>query len=72
MSKNESVDRTRGPKIQLATSLDKNDEVLVIGLVSPESSEPEDSTKTDSDAAPTLFIGDGLLDDAQADRKSVV
>ncbi|MFF0707361.1 leucyl aminopeptidase [Gordonia sputi] len=77
MSKNESVDRTRGPKIQLATSLDKNDEVLVIGLVSPESPNPEDpnskntdSKDTDSDAAPTLFIGDGLLDDAQASAVS--
>ena len=59
MSKNESVDRTRGPKIQLATSLDKKDEALVIGLVAPEGPDADDT-----DAAPTLFIGDGLLDDA--------
>ncbi|MFT4044205.1 MAG: leucyl aminopeptidase [Gordonia sp. (in: high G+C Gram-positive bacteria)] len=64
MNKNDRGDRTRGPHIQLATSLDKNDEVLVIGLVAPDTTAPSDTIP--GDATPTLLIGDGLLDDAQA------
>ncbi|MGV9826160.1 leucyl aminopeptidase [Gordonia sp. NPDC003429] len=57
MSKNENVDRTRGPQTQLASSLDKADDALVIGLISPD---------PDADEPPTLVVGDGVLDDAQA------
>ncbi|GAC69500.1 leucyl aminopeptidase [Gordonia soli] len=60
MSKNESVNRVRGPELELATTVGKNDRAVVIGLIAPE----EDSGE------PTLVIGDGLLDDGQADEIS--
>lgn len=68
MTKNANIDRTRGPKMELATSLntrqtfEKVDEALVIGLVTP----ADDAT----DSEPTLVIGDGFLDDAQAEAIS--
>lgn len=55
MSKS-SASRRLGPELTLVTGIGKDDEVLVIGLTSA----------TDDDGAPTLVIGDGLLDDAQA------
>ncbi|MEE4023230.1 leucyl aminopeptidase [Gordonia sp. PKS22-38] len=58
MSKNDTIDRVRGPELEVATSLGKSDEVLVIGLIKP---------GEDSEAEPTLVIGDGVLDDAAAD-----
>ena len=56
VSKNDSIDRVRGPELAVATSLGKSDDALVIGLIKP-----------DTDTEPTLVIGDGILDDAQAD-----
>ncbi len=56
VSKNDSIDRVRGPELAVATSLGKSDDALVIGLIKP-----------DTDTGPTLVIGDGILDDAQAD-----
>lgn len=56
MSKNESVDRTRGPRISLSTSLDKSDEALLVGLIAAAS----------DDDTPSLLLVDGILDDAQA------
>lgn len=67
MSKNENADRVRGPEFQLAGSLGKSDDVLVIGLVAAEGTASEDSP---SGAEPTLVIGDGILDDAQAEAIS--
>ncbi|MCH5644484.1 leucyl aminopeptidase [Gordonia sp. ABSL49_1] len=58
MSKNDTVDRTRGPELDLSTSIAKDDTALVIGLISAPSSE--------DDAEPTLVIAEELLDDAQA------
>ncbi len=66
MSKSDAsntVDRTRGPQLELATSIGKDDSVLVIGLVGA----GEDSGP---DTEPTLVIGDGLLDDATASEIS--
>ncbi|MGW0036122.1 leucyl aminopeptidase [Gordonia sp. NPDC003376] len=57
MSKNESADRTRGPQITLSTSLDSDDEALVVGLI---------AAASDSDDAPTLLLAADVLDDAQA------
>ncbi|MDL9937350.1 leucyl aminopeptidase [Gordonia sp. ABSL1-1] len=59
MSKNDNADRTRGPELVLSTALDKGDAALVIGLISA-SSEDADTSE------PTLVVGDGVLDDAQA------
>ena len=33
MSKNDTVDRTRGPELELSTSIGKDDSALVIGLI---------------------------------------
>ncbi|GAB88227.1 leucyl aminopeptidase [Gordonia rhizosphera] len=63
MTKNDAVDRVRGPELELATTLGKADKALVIGLIKPD-------TNGDDDREPTLAIGDGLLDDAQADAIS--
>jgi leucyl aminopeptidase len=57
VSKNENVDRTRGPQITLTTSLDKKDEALVVGLL---------SAAGDTDDSPTLLLAADVLDDAQA------
>ncbi|PHV66015.1 leucyl aminopeptidase [Williamsia muralis] len=54
MSKS-SANRRLGPELSLVTQIGKGDDVLVIGL-----------TTTEDDGTPTLVIGDGLLDDAQA------
>ena len=51
-----SSGRRLGPELTLVTGISSGDEVLIIGLTS----------STDDDGAPTLVIGDGLLDDAQA------
>ncbi|MDF3280283.1 leucyl aminopeptidase [Gordonia sp. N1V] len=64
MSKNESVDRTRGPQITLTTSIDKDDEALVLGLVATSSDDTTADNTTDP-AAPTL-LGADVLDDASA------
>ena len=64
MSKNDTVDRTRGPELELSTSIGKDDSALVIGLIS--ASSPDDAEKAGPTAEPTLAIGDGILDDAQA------
>ena len=69
MSKNETVDRTRGPELELSTTIDKGDTALVIGLISASGSDSPD-TEAIPDAEPTLVIGDGLLDDAQASEIS--
>ncbi|MGC4934913.1 leucyl aminopeptidase [Gordonia sp. DT30] len=62
MSKNESVDRTRGPQITLTTSIGKDDQALVLGLVEANAG-PDGSGN--ADAAPAL-LGADLLDDAAA------
>ncbi|ROZ87656.1 leucyl aminopeptidase [Gordonia sp. OPL2] len=67
MTKNETFDRVRGPELELATTLGKGDDALVIGLIAPES---DDDAGTSSDSEPTLVIGDGVLDDAQAEAIS--
>ena len=54
MSKS-SANRRLGPELSLVTQIGKGDDVLVIGL-----------TTAEDDGTPTLVIGDGLLDDAQA------
>ncbi|MBD1318158.1 leucyl aminopeptidase [Gordonia hankookensis] len=64
MSKNETTDRVRGPELELATTLGKADKALVIGLIKPENSDKEGGG---TDAEPTLVIGDGIFDDAQAE-----
>ena len=64
VSKNDTVDRTRGPELELSTSIGKDDSALVIGLIS--ASSPDDAENADPTAEPTLAIGDGILDDAQA------
>ena len=69
MSKNETVDRTRGPELELSTTIGKGDTALVIGLISASGSDSAD-TEAIPDAEPTLVIGDGLLDDAQASEIS--
>ncbi len=63
MTKNDAADRVRGPELELATTLGKNDQALVIGLIKPDAN-------GDDDREPTLAIGDGVLDDAQADAIS--
>ncbi|MBE7194425.1 MAG: leucyl aminopeptidase, partial [Gordonia polyisoprenivorans] len=64
MSKNESVDRTRGPQITLTTSIGKDDEALVLGLVATSSDDTTADNTTDP-AVPTL-LGADVLDDASA------
>ncbi len=67
VSKNDTVDRVRGPEFDLSTSIAKSDTALVIGLVSPpEADDEKTEKKDDATAEPTLAIGEGLLDDAQA------
>ncbi|WP_055476596.1 leucyl aminopeptidase [Gordonia sp. HS-NH1] len=63
MSKNDTVDRARGPELELSTSIGKDDSALVIGLIS--TSSPDDDADGPA-TEPTLAIGDGILDDAQA------
>ncbi|MFT3661933.1 MAG: leucyl aminopeptidase [Gordonia sp. (in: high G+C Gram-positive bacteria)] len=58
MSSNDIIDRTRGPRIDLVTGLGEGDDVLVVGLIAPDSAA--------GDAEPTLLITDDLLDDAAA------
>ncbi|MFW0787438.1 leucyl aminopeptidase [Gordonia sp. CPCC 206044] len=62
MTRNDDVDRARGPELELATTIGKSDEALVIGLIKADSD--------DAAAEPTLAIGDGILDDAQAEAIS--
>lgn len=66
MTKNENADRVRGPELQLATTLDKADKALVIGLIAAD----KNGDDKNDDAAPTLSIVDGILDDAQAEAIS--
>ncbi|AZG43647.1 leucyl aminopeptidase [Gordonia insulae] len=67
MTKNETVDRVRGPELELATTLGKGDKALVIGLIKAENG--DEGTDGEATATePTLAIGDGILDDAQADQ----
>lgn len=54
MSKSSGI-RRLGPELSLVTQIGKGDDVLVIGLTTAEDA-----------GTPTLVIGDGLLDDAQA------
>jgi leucyl aminopeptidase len=69
VTKNETFDRVRGPELELATTLDKGDDALVIGLIAPES---DDDGGSSDDREPTLVIGDGILDDAQAEAIATV
>ncbi|GAA1482833.1 leucyl aminopeptidase [Gordonia sinesedis] len=68
-TKNDTVDRTRGPQFHLATSLDSDDEALIIGLIAAAGSSEDGSTDDSgsSDGTPTLLIGEGILDDKQAE-----
>ncbi|MDS1115674.1 leucyl aminopeptidase [Gordonia westfalica] len=66
MSKNDTVDRVRGPEFDLSTSIGKGDAALVIGLISAPGGGEGAGDKGESTAEPTLAIGDGVLDDAQA------
>ncbi|WP_132991604.1 leucyl aminopeptidase [Gordonia zhaorongruii] len=59
MSSNDFSDRVRGPRIDLATALAKDDDVLVIGLIAPDGSD---------EAPPTLLVGEDLLDDQTAEQ----
>ena len=52
MSKNETVDRTRGPELELSTTIGKGDTALVIGLISASGSDSAD-TEAIPDAEPT-------------------
>lgn len=58
VSSNDIIDRDRGPRLELATGLTKNDDVLVIGLIAPDG---------DDDTEPTLLVTDDLLDDETAE-----
>lgn len=63
VSISQTIDRARGPEFDLSTTLGRDDDVLVIGLVSGENGgADQDSTSAD----PTLVIGDGILDDSVA------
>ncbi|MFT4126364.1 MAG: leucyl aminopeptidase [Gordonia sp. (in: high G+C Gram-positive bacteria)] len=74
MSKNDHVDRDRGPRISLTTVLDKADEALVIGVIAPTTAAPTTdaaatsatTAETAADTGPTLLLAADLLDDAQA------
>jgi len=61
VSSNDFSDRVRGPRIELTTALTKDDDVLVIGLIAAEDADTQ---------APSLLIGEDLLDDAAADAVS--
>ncbi|GAA4678573.1 leucyl aminopeptidase [Gordonia humi] len=60
MSSNDFSARERGPRIELTTALAKDDDVLVIGLIAPES---------DGDQ-PSMLITDDLFDDSTAESVS--
>ncbi|WP_448221343.1 leucyl aminopeptidase [Gordonia iterans] len=65
MSSNDIISRQRGPRIDLVTGLSKDDDVLVVGLIAPETSdESGDDPNTDE---PTLLVTEDLLDDAAAE-----
>ncbi|GEE03396.1 putative cytosol aminopeptidase [Gordonia spumicola] len=61
MSSHDFADRARGPHIDLTTALAKDDDVLVIGLISADDPDA---------AAPSLLIGEDLFDDATAEAVS--
>jgi leucyl aminopeptidase len=55
VSNSDTADRVRGPEFDLATSIARADTALLIGL------------NQSGDTAPTLVIGDGIVDDAIAE-----
>ncbi|WP_298445873.1 leucyl aminopeptidase [Gordonia sp. (in: high G+C Gram-positive bacteria)] len=65
MSSNDILNRARGPRIDLATGLTKNDDVLVIGLLTGDTDDDAKTSPTDPD--PVLLLTDDLLDDEAAE-----
>ena len=64
MSSNDFLDRSRGPRIDLTTALAKDDDVLVIGLLTPANG---DSGTAEGASSPTLVTGEDLVDDETAE-----
>ena len=76
VSTSDTADRVRGPEFELATSIARADTALLIGLNqagadSDAKTTGDTSATATSNEAPTLVIGDGIVDDAVAESIEV-
>ncbi|QKT07628.1 leucyl aminopeptidase [Gordonia sp. X0973] len=67
MSNSDTADRVRGPEFDLATTLSRADSALLVGLAAGAGSDASGKDRFAGDDAPTLVIGDGIVDDAVAE-----